>query len=86
VIAGHVHILKVRVFDSFGENAFEVSIEAAPKLDPSLAPSFTAKQGQYLAFIYNYARSSRYDQDPGTQWFDRAKPGTGPIHAPPCTG
>jgi repressor LexA len=55
-IGGQVYILKVRVFDSFGEDAFEVSIDPAPKLDPSLAPSFTAKQGQYLAFIYNYTK------------------------------
>jgi Iron dependent repressor, N-terminal DNA binding domain len=56
VIGGHVYILKVRIFDSFGEDAFAVSIDPAPKLDPSIAPSFTAKQGQYLAFIYNYSK------------------------------
>jgi len=56
VIRGQVYILKVRVFESFGEDAFEVSIDPAPKLDPSIAPSFTAKQGQYLAFIYNYTK------------------------------
>ena len=56
VIRGQVYILKVRVFESFGEDAFEVSIEPALKLDPSVTPSFTAKQGQYLAFIYNYTK------------------------------
>ena len=56
VIGGQVYILKVGVFESFGEDAFAVSIDPAPKLDPSIAPSFTAKQGQYLAFIYNYTR------------------------------
>jgi len=56
VIGGQVYILKVRVFESFGEDAFEVSIDPAPKLDPSIAPSFTAKQGQHLAFIYNYTK------------------------------
>lgn len=56
VIDGQVYILKVRVFDSFGEDAFEVSIDPAPKLDPSMAPRFTAKQGQFLAFIYNYTK------------------------------
>jgi DNA-binding MarR family transcriptional regulator len=56
VIGGQVCILRVRVFESFGEDAFEVTIDAAPKLDPSIAPSFTAKQGQYLAFIYNYTK------------------------------
>jgi hypothetical protein len=56
VIGGQVYIHKVRVFESFGEDAFEVSIEPAPKFDPSIAPSFTAKQGQYLAFMYNYTK------------------------------
>ena len=56
VIGGQVYILKVRIFDSFGEDAFMVSIDLAPKLDPSLAPSFTTKQGRYLAFIYNYTK------------------------------
>jgi hypothetical protein len=56
VIDGQVFILRVRVFDSFGEDAFEVIINPAPKSDPSIAPSFTAKQGQYLAFIYNYTK------------------------------
>jgi len=59
VIAGQVCTLKVRVFDSFGEDAFEVMIDPAPKLDPSIAPSFTPKQGQYLAFIYNYTKIHR---------------------------
>jgi hypothetical protein len=59
VIGGRVYILKVRVFESFGEDAFEVSIDLAPKLDPSIAPSFTAKQGQYLAFIDNYSKIHR---------------------------
>ena len=56
VIAGQVYILKVCIFDSFGEDAFAVSMDLAPKLDPSNRPSFTAKQGQYLAFIYNYTK------------------------------
>lgn len=56
VIAGQVYILKVRVFDNSGQDTFEVRIEPAPKPDPSVAPSFTKKQGQYLAFIYNYAK------------------------------
>jgi LexA DNA binding domain len=55
-IGGQVYILKVDIFDSFGDDAFAVRIEAAPKLDPSVAPSFTVKQGQYLAFIYNYTK------------------------------
>jgi len=56
VIGGQVYILKVGIFDSFGEDTFAVSINLAPKLDPSIPPSFTAKQGQYLAFIYNYTK------------------------------
>ena len=56
VIGRHVYILKVGIFDRFGEDAFAVSMELAPKLDPSNPPSFTAKQGQYLAFIYNYTK------------------------------
>jgi DNA-binding MarR family transcriptional regulator len=59
VIGGHVYVIKVRVFESFGEDAFAVSMDLAPKLDPSIAPSFTAKQGQYLAFIYNYSKIHR---------------------------
>jgi hypothetical protein len=56
VISGQVYILNVRIYDSFGEAAFEVTIDPAPKLDPSVPPSFTQKQGQYLAYIYNYAK------------------------------
>jgi hypothetical protein len=59
VIRGQVYILKVGIFESFGEDAFAVSIDLAPNLDPSIAPSFTAKQGQYLAFIYNYTKIHR---------------------------
>jgi len=59
VINGKVYILHVRVFESVGEDAFEVSIDPAPKLDPSVVPPFTAKQGQYLAFIHNYTKIHR---------------------------
>jgi hypothetical protein len=59
VIGGKVFILHVRVFESLGGDAFEVSIDPAPKLDPSVVPPFTAKQGQYLAFIYNYTKIHR---------------------------
>ncbi len=59
VFGGQVYILRVRVFESFSEDVFEVSIDPAPKLDPSIPPSFTAKQGQYLAFIYNYTKIHR---------------------------
>jgi hypothetical protein len=59
VLAGQVYILKVRVAQSFGEDNFIVKIEPAPKLDPNAAPRFTPKQGQYLAFIYNYEKIHR---------------------------
>jgi DNA-binding MarR family transcriptional regulator len=59
VIGGRVYSLKVSVSKSFGEDDFEVSMELAPKLDPSVAPRFTAKQGQYLAFIHNYTKIHR---------------------------
>ncbi|HEY6852472.1 MAG TPA: hypothetical protein VI320_40455 [Terracidiphilus sp.] len=55
-IGGRVWILKVEVYDSFGEDAFRVRIDPAPKLDSPVAPPFTKKQGQYLAFIYNYSK------------------------------
>ena len=58
-IGGKVYVLHVRVCDGLGEDAFEVSIDLAPKLDPSVAPPFTAKQGQYLAFIYHYTKIHR---------------------------
>lgn len=60
VIDGKVYILTVRLVERFGEDAFDVSIDPAPKLDPSVAPTFTAKQGQYLAFIYNYTKINGY--------------------------
>jgi len=55
-IGGQVYILKVSIFEHFGEDGFAVSIDPAPKLDPSMPPTFTVKQGQYLAFIYNYSK------------------------------
>jgi hypothetical protein len=59
VIAERVYIIKVGVFESFGEDAFSVRIDPAPKLAPSVSPSFTKKQGQYLAFIYHYTKIHR---------------------------
>jgi hypothetical protein len=58
-IAGKVWIIKVRVYDSFSEDAFEVTFDPAPALDPSAALPLTKKQGQYLAFIYNYTKIHR---------------------------
>lgn len=59
VVGGELSIIKVHIFDSFGEDAFAVTIEPAPRSDPSLAPRFTAKQGQYLAFINHYSKVHR---------------------------
>jgi hypothetical protein len=59
VFNGRVYLLTVCTSESFGEGAFTVEISPAPKPDPSIAPSFTAKQGQYLAFIYNYTKIHR---------------------------
>jgi hypothetical protein len=58
-IGGQVWILNVTVYDSGGRDAFRVCIDPAPKLDPSAAPPFTKKQGQYLAFIYSYSKIHR---------------------------
>ena len=58
-VGGQVWLLKVSVYDHCGEDAFRVQIEPAAKLDPSAAPTFTAKQGQYLAFLYNYTKIHR---------------------------
>jgi hypothetical protein len=59
VIGGQVFILKVSRLDGAGGVTFEVAIDPAPKLDPSIPPPFTAKQGQYLAFIYHYTKINR---------------------------
>jgi len=56
VLDGQRYVLRVRITESFGEDTFEVKIEPAGKLDPTVAPRFTPKQGQYLAFIYNYSK------------------------------
>lgn len=59
VIAGHLYTIKVRKIKSFDDYNFEVAIEPVPKLDPSIAPKFTVKQGQYLAFVYHYTKLHR---------------------------
>jgi hypothetical protein len=56
VLDGRVCVLKVQTEDRFGEDAFIVRIEPAPRADPDAAPRFTPKQGQYLAYIYNYSK------------------------------
>jgi hypothetical protein len=59
VAGGRRWMLHVRVFDSFGDDAFEVKITPAPQVDPASPPAFTAKQGQYLAFIHYYSKIHR---------------------------
>jgi repressor LexA len=59
VLLGQPCLLKVRVFDSFGEDAFEVAMHPAPRADAGLPVSFTAKQGQYLAYIFHYTKLHR---------------------------
>jgi hypothetical protein len=52
----HVRILRVHIGESPCADRFDVTIDPAPKPDPTVAPPFTARQGQYLAFIYNYTK------------------------------
>ncbi len=59
VLNGERSILSVRIRDSFGEDAFDVAIKKAPALDPAAKPSFTARQGQYLAYIHYYSKIHR---------------------------
>ena len=59
VIGGKLYVVHVRAVESRGEDACEVSLIPAPKLDPLVPPQFTPKQGQYLAFIYNYTKIHR---------------------------
>jgi repressor LexA len=59
VLLGQPCVLKVRVFDSFGEDAFAVRMDSAPRADAGQPVSFTAKQGRYLAFIFYYTKVHR---------------------------
>ena len=54
----HGHRCIVRVSAS-GKDAFAVAVEEAPPLDESAPPRFTAKQGQYLAYIFSYTKIHR---------------------------
>jgi DNA-binding MarR family transcriptional regulator len=60
VLGGQLSIIKVGILENsgskVGNDTFDVTIEAAAKRDPSLAPKFTRKQGQYLAFIHYYSK------------------------------
>jgi DNA-binding MarR family transcriptional regulator len=54
VIDGQVYILKR--LRKFWRGRLRGKRSPAPRLDPLVLPSFTPKQGQYLAFIYNYTK------------------------------
>jgi len=69
-----------------------VSIAPLPKPDPSAPPTFTAKQGQYLAYIYYYSKihrqapaeagGTRRRGTPRVGGLLKGKPGTdGGVHA-----
>lgn len=57
VFGGKVFLLKATIP---GDDAFRVSTEMAPKIDPSAPPKFTSRQGQYLAYIHSYTKVHRY--------------------------
>jgi len=59
ITGGGVFVLTVRASENSGEGAIDVLIDPASPLNPSTKPSFTAMQGQYLAFIYNYTKIHR---------------------------
>jgi DNA-binding MarR family transcriptional regulator len=56
VLHGRRVLLRVRCIET---DAYEVTIEPVPPLDASAPPKFTAKQGQYLAFIHYYSKVHR---------------------------
>ena len=75
LLAGEVYILNVRASERLGEGGFEVGIDPVPKLNPDIQPSFTAKQGQYLAFIYNYTKMHRVaPAESDLQYYFRVSP------------
>lgn len=53
VIVGSVYEIKVQAVD---DRRCLVTVQLAPKLAPGIKPSFTAKQGEYLAFIHHYTK------------------------------
>jgi hypothetical protein len=59
LIGGRVYLLRAEAKGGAGGDAFAVRMEPAPKFDPSVAPKFTVKQGQYLAFIHSYTKIHR---------------------------
>ena len=56
ILGAKVYLLIVSVREDLGEEVFDVSIDPAPTVSALSPPKFTAKQGQYLAYIYNYTK------------------------------
>ena len=59
MISGHPSKLHVGIEKSFGEDKFTVAIKPAASSVATGKWSFTAKQGQYLAYIHNYSKIHR---------------------------
>lgn len=59
MIAGHPSKLSVGIRESFGDDAFSVAIQRATSSAVPGKWSFTAKQGQYLAYIDQYSTIHR---------------------------
>ena len=58
VLGGQVCVIKVQAPDAPGA-VFGIVIEGVPPADPAIRPKFTAKQGQYLAYITHYTKIHR---------------------------
>ena len=75
LLCGQAYVLKAGIHDSFGEDGCEVIIEPLASLDPLATPQFTAKQGQYLAYIYNYTKMYRQaPSEPDLERYFRVSP------------
>lgn len=59
LIAGHPSKLYVGIRDHFGHDAFSVTFRRAAASVPAGKWSFTSKQGQFLAYIYQYSKIHR---------------------------
>ena len=77
VIGGQVYILKVPIFDSFGEHAFAVSIDLAPKLEPSNTPSFHGQTGSISGLYLQLHQDPRPGCGIGTGTLLRSFPARG---------
>jgi hypothetical protein len=71
MLNGQLSIVEVRIYDDQGEDGFEVTITPAPRPNPAIMPSYTVKQGQYLAYIYHYS-ISLFENSPASARRDRS--------------